>query len=81
MFKNPEIMVQMKCDVHPWMSSYIGVVAHPFFAVTGEDGSFRIQNLPAGTYTLEVWRERLGTQTQQVTVADGETKEVDFTFK
>lgn len=51
-FNNPEIMVQMKCDVHPWMSSYIGVVAHPFFAVTGEDGSFRLSNLPAGTYTI-----------------------------
>lgn len=80
-FKNPEIMVQMKCDVHPWMSSYIGVVAHPFFAVTGEDGSFQIRNLPAGTYTLEVWHEKLGTQTQQVTIADGETKEVNFVFK
>lgn len=80
-FQNPEIMVQMKCDVHPWMSSYIGVVAHPFFAVTGEDGSFRISNLPAGSYTIEVWHEKLGTQTQQVTVQDGETKEVNFTFK
>lgn len=80
-FKNPEIMVQMKCDVHPWMSSYIGVVAHPFFAVTGEDGSFQIRNLPAGTYMLEVWHEKLGTQTQQVTIAEGETKEVNFVFK
>lgn len=71
----------MKCDVHPWMSSYIGVVAHPFFAVTGEDGIFRLSNLPAGTCTIEVWHEKLGTQTQEVTLQDGETKEVNFTFK
>jgi len=54
---------------------------NPFFVVTGEDGSFEIKGLPAGTYTIEAWQEKLGTQTAQVTVADGEKKEQSFTFK
>lgn len=80
-FANPEVMVRFKCNVHPWMSAYGGVVGHPFFSVSGADGSFAISGLPAGTYTLEAWHEKYGTQTQSVTVADGETKSVDFTFK
>lgn len=71
-FDKPEIMVPMRCDVHTWMNAYVGVVAHPFFAVTKEDGSFEIKGLPPGTYTVEAWHERLGTQTQSVTV-DGKT--------
>jgi hypothetical protein len=57
------------------------VFKNPFFAVTGKDGSFDIKNLPAGTYTLQVWHEKLGMSTQKVTVAAGETKAVDFTLK
>lgn len=79
-FTAPEIMVPVKCNVHPWMSAYIGVVAHPFFAVSGTDGSFGIKGLPAGTYTVQVWHESLGTQTQTVTVADGESANTAFTF-
>ncbi len=51
-----------RCDVHGWMSVYVNVVAHPFFAVTGDDGRFEIKGLPAGSYTIELWHEQLGTQ-------------------
>ncbi len=80
-FPQPEVMAHFKCDVHPWMSAYAGVLDHPFFAVTGEDGSFEIKGLPAGQYTLEVWQEKLGTQTAAVDVpVSGEvTAEVTFT--
>jgi Polysaccharide lyase family 4, domain II len=71
-FDKPEVAVPFRCDVHSWMNAYAGVVTHPFFAVTKEDGSFEIKGLPAGTYTIEMWHEQLGTQTQSVTV-DGQT--------
>jgi plastocyanin len=80
-FRNPEVMVRIKCDVHPWMESFAGVVAHPFHGVTGEDGTFNLARLPAGTYTIEAWHEAAGSQTQKVTVAEGETKEIMFSFK
>jgi hypothetical protein len=80
-FDKPEVMVKIKCDVHGWMSAYAGVVPNPFFAVSGKDGRFEIPNLPAGTYTLEAWHEKLGRQTQQVTVGEKETKPVTFTFR
>lgn len=80
-FDKPEVMVRIKCDVHGWMHSYAGVLPHPFFSVSGADGSFKIENLPAGNYTIEAWHEVLGTQTQQVTVADKEAKAASFTFK
>ena len=80
-FKNVEVMVPFKCDVHPWMSAYAGVLDHPFFAVTNEKGEFTIKDLPPGTYTIEAWHERLGTQTQTVTVGAGETKTIEFTFQ
>jgi hypothetical protein len=79
-FKKPEVMVHIKCEVHPWMSAYAGVLDHPFFAVAGKGGSFELPKLPAGTYTLEAWHEKLGTQTQQVTVADGGSADVTFNF-
>jgi hypothetical protein len=80
-FDKPEVMVRIKCDVHGWMSAYCGVVAHPFFAVTAADGTYTIKNLPAGTYTIEAWHEKFGTQTQQVTVGATDSKAVPFTFK
>jgi len=80
-FDKPEVMIRIKCDVHGWMSAYCGVVAHPFFAVTAADGTYAIKNLPAGTYTIEAWHEKLGTQTQQVTVGAAESRPVPFTFK
>jgi hypothetical protein len=80
-FDKPEVMVKIKCDVHGWMLAWAGVLPHPFFAVTAADGSFTIPNLPPGTYTIEAWQEKLGTQTQQVTVGDKETKTVSLAFK
>jgi len=79
-FPKPEVPVKFKCNVHPWMNAYAGVFTHPFFAVSGADGSFTLQGLPAGTYTVEAWHEKFGTQSQQVTVGDGETKSVSFSF-
>lgn len=75
----PEEYVPVKCDVHPWMSAYVGVMTHPYFEVTDEDGQFEL-TVPAGTYTIEAWHERLGTQTQEVTVAAGESASIDFEF-
>lgn len=79
-FPNVEIMIPVKCDVHRWMKSYIGVWKNPFYSVSGDDGTFTIK-LPAGTYTIEAWHEKYPAQTQSVTVGDNETKEVNFTFK
>jgi plastocyanin len=79
-FPKPENMFQVKCDVHPWMSAYIGVFTHPFFAVTKPDGKFSIAGLEAGTYEITAWHERLGTQTASVTVTANETKAQDFKF-
>src|SRR5262245_2670294 len=65
-FATREVMVPLKCDVHAWMRAWVGVLEHPFFAVTGQAGTFSIAGLPAGTYTIEAWHETLGTRTQQV---------------
>jgi hypothetical protein len=80
-FLKPEIMVPVKCNIHSWMHAFIGVLAHPYFAVSGDDGSFEIKNLPPGTYTIAVWQEKLGTQEQQVTVGPLGKAEANFTFK
>ena len=79
-FTAPEVMVSLECNVHGWMQAYAGVVAHPFFAVSGNDGTFSIKGLPPGTYTIEAWHEKYGVQTATVTVAGTETKSSDFTF-
>lgn len=76
----PEIMIPVECDAHGWMAAYVGVVAHPYFIATGEDGSFDLSDLPPGDYVVEAWHSRLGTQTQNVTVATGETAEISFAF-
>lgn len=73
-FAKAETGIQVRCDVHPWMVGYISVFDHPYFAVTGADGSFRIDGLPDGSYVVESWHESLGAQTQQVTVAGGEAR-------
>lgn len=79
-FANPEVAIPVKCDVHRWMSSYIAVLNHPFHNITGDDGSYSLK-LPAGTYTIEAWHEKFGAQTQNVTVTDNQTQEINFTFK
>ena len=73
-FPKAEDMFQIKCDVHPWMSAYMGVFTHPFYSVTGADGKFTISGLDPGTYEITAWQERLGMQTAMVTVAANETK-------
>ena len=80
-FDKEEPIFQVKCDVHPWMSAYIGVFSHPFFSVTGTDGKFTISGLDPGTYEITAWHERLGTQTASVTVGASDTKTQNFTFK
>jgi len=73
-------VVEFKCDVHTWMKAYILVFNHPYFAVTAQDGSFEISDVPAGSYKVTIWHEKLGTKTQQVTVADGADATLDFSF-
>ena len=80
-FTAKEVMVPFKCDVHGWMNAYVGVLDHPYFAVTGNDGTYSLASLPAGTYTIEAWHEKLGATTQSVTIGPKETKEVTFSFK
>ena len=70
----------VKCDVHPWMTAHVAVLSNPFYSVTKDDGKFKIGDLPAGTYEIQAWHEKLGAKTEKVTVADGETKNVDFKF-
>jgi plastocyanin len=79
-FDKAEPVFQIKCDVHPWMSAYVGVFTHPFFAATGTDGKFTLSGLDPGTYEITAWHERLGTQTATVTVAANETKTQNFKF-
>ncbi|HET8948044.1 MAG TPA: carboxypeptidase regulatory-like domain-containing protein [Candidatus Polarisedimenticolia bacterium] len=78
-FAKPE-PVRVKCDIHPWMGSWVFVNDTPFQALTGADGRYEIKGLPAGTYEVEAWHERLGTSKQSVTVGDGEGKTADFTY-
>jgi len=80
-FETAEVPVHFKCDVHKWMGAYAGVLNHPFFAVTNEQGTFEIKNLPPGNYVIEAWQEKYGAQTQNVSVTGSEPKTVDFTFK
>src|SRR3954462_1435489 len=80
-FDKKEVMVPFKCDVHGWMNAYVGVLDHPYYAVTDKDGKFDLRTLPPGTYTIEAWHEKLGTQTQKVTIGEKETKDITVAFK
>lgn len=75
-----EAMIELKCDVHPWMKAYIGVFDHPYFALSGTDGSFTLKNLPPGEYVIEAWHERFDTRSQKVSLGAKETKDIVFTF-
>jgi len=79
-FPAAEVMVPLECNVHGWMNAFVGVLPHPFFSVSGTDGTFTIKGLPAGTYTIEAWHEKYGTQTATVTVPATGSKTQDFTF-
>jgi plastocyanin len=80
-FAREEIMLPVKCNQHPWMRMYINVVKSPFYAVTGPDGKYEIKGLPPGDYTIAFVQEKLGEQTQKVTLAAKDSKTVDQTFK
>ena len=79
-FSRPEVMIHFKCDVHPWMSCYIGVLDHPYFAVSGDGGAFNLKSVPAGDYVVEAWHEKFGTQTTTVHLDKNETKTIEFVF-
>jgi hypothetical protein len=80
-FPKEEVLLRIKCDVHPWMFAYFGVVDHPFYAVTGEDGTFKLTGLPPGKYTIEAYHRKGGKQTAEVEVPATGAKEQDFTFQ
>jgi hypothetical protein len=80
-FTTPEVLIPFKCDVHSWMHAYIGVVDHPYFAVSGGGGKFELKGVPPGTYTIEAVHEKLGRQAQSVTLGDKDAKTVTFSFK
>jgi plastocyanin len=80
-FAREEIGIPVKCNVHPWMRGYIAVFKHPYFAVTGKDGSFDLSNLPPGEYTVQAWHEKLGTVSQKITVVAGQSKNIELDFK
>ena len=83
-FARAEVLIPVKCNQHPWMKSYVGVLKHPFFAVTAEDGSFTIKGVPPGTYTVAAWHEKGGPngteKTMQVTVPASGSGKADFAF-
>jgi len=80
-FTRAEIMIPVHCNEHPWMKAYIGVVDNPYFAVTGNKGSFVLKGLPAGKYIVAVWTATFGSQEQEVTVGASESATANFTFR
>lgn len=78
--KEPEVMLRVTCDVHRWMTAFVGVVSHPYFATSGVGGTFTIPNVPAGSYTIQSWHELFGVLTQTVKVTEGSTSRVEFTY-
>ncbi len=79
-FRSAEVMIPLKCDVHGWMNAYIGVLDHPYYAVSASDGTFSLDGLPAGDYVIEAWHELYGTLTQNVTVGEKESAGIIFLF-
>ncbi len=79
-FGKPEMFLKFKCDVHPWMFAWVSVFDHPFFAISGKDGSFKISNVPPGKYTLEAAHRKAGTVKQEIEVKDGEPTKVQLSL-
>jgi plastocyanin len=79
-FTVPELAIPLRCNVHPWMKSFVFVFSHPYYAVTGRDGQFELKNLPPGTYTIGAWQEKLGAQAATVTVGPKESSATNFKF-
>jgi hypothetical protein len=79
-FPREEVAIPVKCNIHPWMQSYVAVLSTPYFQVTGPEGKFNLANLPPGNYTLVAWHEQYGTSQQAVTIGPSESRTVDFTF-
>jgi plastocyanin len=80
-FDRAEVMIPLRCNVHPWMIAYAGVLDHPFFSVTDAAGGFKLSALPAGEYEIEAWHELFGRLVQNVKLAEAETTTIDFTFQ
>ncbi|MEO1997562.1 MAG: carboxypeptidase regulatory-like domain-containing protein [Planctomycetaceae bacterium] len=80
-FERADVLVTIKCDIHGWMSTYVGVVPHPFFAISDDSGAFRLPALPAGQYTVEATHEVLGSQRRKLTITENQTVSVEFTFR
>lgn len=80
-FPRPELAIPVVCNIHPWMRAYLFVFAYPYFAITPKTGAFELKNIPPGTYTIEAWHERFGTQDVSVTIGPKESKAISFTFK
>jgi plastocyanin len=80
-FAREEIAISVKCNIHPWMRSYIAVVKNPYFAVTDKNGAFELKDLPPGNYTVQAWHEKLGSRTKQITVGGGPAQPIEFDFQ
>ena len=80
-FQKAEPVFHVKCDVHSWMSAYIATFTHPFFGVSNSQGSVELNNLPPGTFQIQAWHEKYGLQTQGVSLAAGETKQITFSYR
>jgi len=79
-FTKPELAIPIACNIHPWMRAYMFVFAHPYFAITPKTGEFTLTGIPPGTYVIEAWQERFGTQDETITLGPKETKSISFTF-
>jgi len=78
--KNPDVIMRVKCDIHSWMTAYIAVEPHPYFAITGEDGAFTLAGVPAGRYEIRTWHERYGQLIRAVTVKAGQTTTIELAY-
>jgi plastocyanin len=80
-FPNPEMFFKFECQVHEWMFSYACIFDHPYFAVTGKDGTFKISEVPPGKYTIQAAHRKAGTNTREINIKEGEHAVVNFTLE